>query len=36
MKGFIAVDDDHMDVDDRVNFYNNDRDLLDVNDLSIM
>ncbi len=36
MKGFIVVDDDHMDVDDKVNFYNNDRDLLDAIDLSIM
>lgn len=36
MKGFIVVDDDRVDVDDEVNFYNNDRDLLDANDLSTM
>jgi hypothetical protein len=36
MKGFIAVDDDHVDVNDEANFYDNDRDLLDANDLSTM
>jgi hypothetical protein len=36
MKRFITVDDDHMDVDDEANFYDNDRDLLDANNLSTM
>jgi hypothetical protein len=36
MKGFIVVDDDHLDVDDKANFYDNDRDLLDASNLFTM